>query len=81
MKSLFFEYRHENKKAVESKKFGSGDDDIKAPKYFAYQLFIFLDGIKKPRKTEESRVILFTLIEFLLTHVSSGYSELSNSRQ
>jgi hypothetical protein len=57
MKSLLAQYRRERRKVTDAKKSGSGADDIKVPKWFAYQRFAFLDGINKPRKTKESKVI------------------------
>jgi hypothetical protein len=66
IKSLLAQYRRERIKVAEAKKSGSDADDIKVPKWFAYQRFKFLDGINKPRKTTKSKIISFTLIDFLL---------------
>jgi hypothetical protein len=57
VKSLLAQYRRERRKVADAKKSGSGADDIKVPKRFAYQRFTFLDGINKPRETKESKVI------------------------
>jgi hypothetical protein len=65
MRSLPAQYRCNRRKVAENKKSGSGADDTKVPKWFAYQRLKFVDGINKPRKTKESEVISFTLIDFL----------------
>jgi hypothetical protein len=57
VKSLLAQYRRERRKVADAKKSGSGAEDIKVPEWFAYQRFTFLDGINKPRKTKESKVI------------------------
>jgi hypothetical protein len=57
MKSLLAQYRHERRKVANAKKSRSGAEDIKVPKWFAYQRFTFLDRINKSRKTTELKVI------------------------
>lgn len=47
MKSLLIQYRRDTRKVAETKKYGGGADDIKAPKRFAYRLLTFLEGINK----------------------------------
>jgi hypothetical protein len=67
VKSLLAQYRRERRKVTDAKKSGSGAEDIKVPKWFAYQKFTFLDGINKPRETKESKVIY----TFFWTHTVS----------
>jgi hypothetical protein len=57
IKSLLAQYRRERRNVADAKKSGSGAEYIKVPKWFVYQRFTFLDGINKPRKTKESKVI------------------------
>jgi hypothetical protein len=50
MRPLLSQYRSKRGKAADAKNSGSGADDIKVPKWFAYQRFTFLVGIHKPKK-------------------------------
>jgi hypothetical protein len=49
IKSLLAQYQSDRRKVAEAKKSGSGADDIKVPKCFAYQRFTFLYGINKQK--------------------------------
>jgi hypothetical protein len=66
IKFLLVQYRHKRRRKVAgTKKSGSGADDVKVLKWFAYQRFTFLDVINKPTKTKELKVISFTVRYFL----------------
>jgi hypothetical protein len=56
IKSLLAQYRRERRKVADAKKSGSGADDTKVPKWFAYQRFTFLDGINKPKEKKQQRI-------------------------